>query len=155
MITVIKSDLSPLEVYIEFLINICDSRMLTNNGKLSQLFVQKLKEYLRLKDLAVVSNGILAFQLTLKSIFSKDDVITTPFTFIATTNVLIRKRYKPIFLDIIHATYNFDSNDIERKITSDTVAILAVHVYGNPCYVEHLQENADIERIAEIIRKMV
>jgi len=130
MITVTKSDLAHLEEYIEYFKKIWDSRMLTNNGELVQLFVQKLKEFFRLKDLAVASNGTLALQLALKSICSKGDTITTPFTFAATTNVLIWGGYKPVFAGIDYTTYNINPNDVERKITNDAVAILAAHVYG-------------------------
>jgi dTDP-4-amino-4,6-dideoxygalactose transaminase len=143
MITVTKSDLPPLEKYIQYLEKIWESRWLTNNGEFVQLLEHKLEEYLRIKYLGLISNGTAALHLALKVLKLKGEVITTPFTFAATTNVIIWEGLKPVFADIDPETYNINPKDVERKITNKTSAILAVHVYGNPCYTEDLQKVAD------------
>jgi len=143
MITVTKSDLPPLEKYVHYLEKMWSSRWLTNNGEFVQLLEKRLAEYLKVKNLILVSNGTLAIQLALKAYDLGGEVITTPFTFAATTNVILWEGLKPVFADIDFDTFNIDPKDVERKITNKTSAILAVHVYGNPCYVEELQEIAD------------
>jgi len=143
MITVTRPSLPELEKYVSYLKRIWSTRWLTNDGEFVQLLERKLEEYLKIENLVLVSNGTLALQLALKVLDLKGEVITTPFTFIATTNVIVWEGLKPVFVDIDPETYNIDPNDVERKITENTSAILAVHVYGNPCYVEELQEIAD------------
>lgn len=143
MITVTKSDLPPLEEYIEYLKKIWSSRWLTNNGEFVRLLERRLEEYLKVKNLGLVANGTLALQLALKALEIKGEVITTPFTFPATTNVILWEGLTPVFADIDHETFNIDPEDVEKKITDKTSAILAVHVYGNSCYVDELQEIAD------------
>jgi dTDP-4-amino-4,6-dideoxygalactose transaminase len=142
-IPVTKSDLPSLEKYVQYLEKIWSSRWLTNNGEFVQLLEKRLADYLKVKNLVMVSNGTVALQLALKVFDLKGEVITTPFTFATTTNVVLWEGLKPVFADIDPDTYNIDPNDVERKITNKTGAILAVHVYGNPCYVEELQEIAD------------
>ena len=143
MITVTKPNLPPLEKYVEYLRRIWTTRWLTNDGEFVQLLGEKLEEYLGARNLVLVSNGTLALQIALKALDIKGEVITTPFTFAATTNVIIWEGLTPVFADIDPETFNIDPNDVEKKITDKTSAILAVHVYGNPCYVEKLQEIAD------------
>ena len=143
MITVTKSDLPDLEEYIEYLKKIWASRWLTNNGEFVQLLERRLEEYLKVKNLGLVANGTLALQLALKALDIKGEVVTTPFTFAATTNVILWEGLTPVFADIDPETFNINPKDVEKKITDKTTAILAVHVYGNPCYVEELQEIAD------------
>jgi len=143
MINVTKSDLPEIERYIEYLEKIWANRWMTNNGEFVQLLEKKLEEYLKVKNLVLVTNGTLALQLALKALDIKGEVITTPFTFSATTNVLLWEGLTPVFADIDTKTFNIDLKDIKRKITEKTSAILAVHVYGNPCYVEELQKIAD------------
>jgi len=143
MINVTKSDLPPLEDYIQYLKEIWDSKWLTNNGKFVQLFGNKLEEYLKTKNILPVSNGTVAIQVALKALDLKGEVITTPFTFVATTNVLLWEGLTPVFADIDPETFNIDPIDVEKKITDKTSAILAVHTYGNPCHVEELQEIAE------------
>jgi dTDP-4-amino-4,6-dideoxygalactose transaminase len=139
MITVTKSDLPPLDKYIELLKGIWANGWLTNDGELVQLLGNKLEEYLKVKNIVLMSNGTLALQIALRALDIKGEVITTPFTFAATTNVLLWERLTPVFADIDKETYNLDPSDVEEKITSKTSAILAVHVYGNPCYMKKLQ----------------
>jgi len=143
MIYVTRPILPPLESYVKYLKRIWASRWLTNNGEFVQLLQKKLEEYLKIKNLVLVSNGTLALHIALKAINIRGEVITTPFTFSATTNVIVWEGLTPVFADIDPETYNIDPKDVERKITDRTSAILAVHVYGNPCNVEELQEIAD------------
>lgn len=143
MINVTKSDLPPIENYVEYLRQIWDTRWLTNNGELLQRFEYELKKYLEISNLFSLNNGTLALQVSLKALCLKGEVITTPFTFIATTNAIVWEGLTPIFADIDPETFNIDPKDVERKITNNTSAILAVHTYGNPCNIEELQEIAD------------
>ncbi len=143
MIPVTKSDLPSLEKYVEYLKKIWDSHWLTNDGELVQLLAKRLEEYLKIKNLVLMSNGTLTLQIALKALDIKGEVITTPFTFAATTNVLMWEGLTPVFADIDSETYNIDPIDVEKKITDKTSAILAVHVYGNPCYVKQLQAVAE------------
>jgi len=143
MITVTKTSLPDLEKYLEYLKRIWSTRWLTNDGEFVQLLERKLEEYLKSKNLALVSNGTLALQLALKALGLKGEVITTPFTFVATTNVILWEGLTPVFADIDPETLNIAPKEVEKRINEKTSAILAVHVYGNPCYVEELQEIAD------------
>ena len=143
MINVTKSDLPPLDKYLEYLKKIWANSWLTNDGELVQLLTKKLEDYLKVKNLVLMSNGTLTLQIALKALCIKGEVITTPFTFAATTNVLLWEGLTPVFADIDAETYNIDPVDVEKKITDKTSAILAVHVYGNPCYVKQLQAVAD------------
>ena len=141
-VTVTKPDLPPLENYVEYLKKIWGSRCLTNDGEFVQLLQEELKDYLKVGNLALVSNGTLALHLALKAFELEGEVITTPFTFAATTNVLLWEGMTPVFADIDMETFNIDPEEVEKKITEKTSAILAVHVYGNPCDDEKLQEIA-------------
>ena len=126
--------------YLEF---IWRENWLTNDGELLKLLEKNLKTYLGVTNMSIVSNGTLAILIALKSLKIKDEVITTPFTFSATTNTILWEGLTPIFADIDKETYNIDPVDVERKITDNTSCILAVHVYGNPCQVDELQQIAD------------
>jgi dTDP-4-amino-4,6-dideoxygalactose transaminase len=139
MITVTKADLPPIEKYFEYLRKIWANHWLTNDGEFVQLLGTRLEEYLGIKNLVLLSNGTVALQLVLKSLDLKGEVITTPFTFAATTNVLLWEGLTPVFADIDSKTYNIDPHKVEEKITDKTSAILSVHVYGNPCYMKELQ----------------
>ncbi len=143
IITVTKPDLPSYEEYIKFLEKIWSSRWLTNNGEFVQLLQRRLKRYLKVKNLTLVTNGTLALQVTLKALNLQGEVITTPFTFPSTTNVIIWEGLAPVFADIDPETFNLDPKDVEKKITKKTSAILATHLYGNPCYVEEFKEIAD------------
>lgn len=150
MITVTRPELPPFGKYSRYLKKIWKTRWLTNNGEYVQLLEERLKTYLRTDNLAVLSNGTVAIQLALKALGVKGEVITTPFTFAATTNALVWEAVTPVFADIDPETYNIDPADVERKITDKTSAILAVHVYGNPCNVEELQRIASSRGIKVI-----
>lgn len=142
MITVTKPDLPPLKEYMEYLKKIWASKWLTNDGEYVQLLQRKLEEHLKIRDLVLVSNGTLAIELALRVLDIKGEVITTPFTFPATTNAILWEGLTPVFADVDPETFNIDPKEVEKRITKKTSAILAVHVFGNPCYVKELQEIA-------------
>ena len=143
MINITKTDLPKIDEYIKYLKKIWETKWLTNNGQFLQLLETKLTKYLKVKNLLLVSNGTSALQLSLKALNLKGEIITTPFTFCATTNIILWENLTPIFADIDPKTFNIDPTDIEKKITKKTSAILAVHIYGNPCYVNKLKKIAD------------
>src|SRR5512134_2253202 len=122
MITVTKAELPPLEKYIKYLNKIWASGWLTNDGELVQLLRKKLEDFLGIKNLILMSNGTLALQIALKALDIKGEVITTPFTFAATTNALLWEGLTPVFADIDPKTYNIDPKAVEEKITDKTSA---------------------------------
>lgn len=140
MINVTKAILPPLEDYVNYLDRIWANGWLTNDGELVQELGTRLEDYLSVRNLVLVSNGTLALQLALKALDLQGEVITTPFTFAATTNVIVWEGLTPIFADIDPHTYNIDPEQVENKITEKTSAVLATHVYGNPCYAEELED---------------
>ena len=142
LVNVTKPSLPPFEKYEQYLRKIWSTRWLTNNGEFVQQLEKKMADYLQTEHLLAVSNGTSALQLALKALDLKGEVITTPFTFVATTNVILWEGLTPVFADIDPTTFNIDPGEVEDKITRKTSAILAVHVYGNPCYVEELEEIA-------------
>ena len=143
MTHVTRPDLPELEAYIKYLQKIWKNRWLTNNGEFVRLLEKKLADYLKVKNIILTSDGSLGILLTLKALNLTGEVITTPFTFAASTNAIIWDDLKPVFADIDHQTFNIDPQDVERRITASTSAILAVHIFGNPCNVEKLQNIAD------------
>lgn len=142
MINVTKTFLPDYNEYLRYINRIWKTNWITNNGKLVQKLEKELKRRLQVNNILMVSNGTLALQLTFKALSLKGEVITTPFTFAASTNSLIWEGLTPVFADIQPETYNIDPIDVEKKITSKTSAILAVHVYGNPCGIEELEKLA-------------
>ena len=142
MIPVTKAYLPNKEKYKAYIDRIYESGWLTNNGSLLQELEWRLKEYLGVKHLILVANGSLALQLAYKALDLKGEVITTPFSFAATTSTLAWEGLKPVFADIDPKSFNLDPNNIEALITPNTSAIVPVHVFGNPCEVEKVQEIA-------------
>jgi dTDP-4-amino-4,6-dideoxygalactose transaminase len=142
IIPVTKPDLPPLKMYVDYLKKIWATRQITNAGQFVRMLEKELQDYLKVANLMVVSNGTSALHLALKACHLKGEVITTPFTFAATTNVILWEGLTPVFTDIDPETFNVDPEEVEKKITEKTSAILAVHVYGNPCSIEELQEIA-------------
>ena len=110
---------------LSILKRIWSNRWLTNDGELVKLLEAKLRKYLGIKSLSLVSNGTFALQIAIKALNLHGEVITTPFTFAATTNALLWEGLTPVFADIDRETYNIDPADVERKITKKTSAILA------------------------------
>src|SRR5690606_3421227 len=94
-------------------------------------------------NLLFVTNGTVALQMAIKALDLKGDIITTPFSFIATTSSIVWEGCNPVFVDINPESFNIDADKIEASLTPNTQAILATHVYGNPCDVEKIQEIAD------------
>jgi dTDP-4-amino-4,6-dideoxygalactose transaminase len=132
-----------LDKYMSMLETVWDSKQLSNNGPMVRQLEAELKNYLRVQNLSVFSNGTTALQLALKVLDLKGEVITTPFTFAATPHALYWNNLRPVFCDISEDTYTIDADKIEQLITPETTAILPVHVFGNPCDVQRIQEIAD------------
>ncbi|WP_084726220.1 DegT/DnrJ/EryC1/StrS family aminotransferase [Sporobacter termitidis] len=122
---------------------IWDSKQLSNNGEKVVQLERRLANFLNAEYLSVFSNGTLALQLACRVLELSGEVITTPFTFPATVNALVWNQLKPVFCDIEEETYNIDPDKIEALITEKTTAIMPVHVFGNPCDVEKIQQIAD------------
>jgi dTDP-4-amino-4,6-dideoxygalactose transaminase len=135
--------LPPLEEFTEYLKQIWDSKWLTNNGRFHQELEKALCEYLGVKYISLFSNGTLALITALQTLRIIGEVITTPFSFVATTHSLWWNNIKPVFVDIEPNTFNIDPDKIEAAITPKTTAILPVHVYGYPCDVQRIKEIAD------------
>lgn len=135
MIPVTKPFLPPIEEYQKYLTGIWQRNWLTNMGPLSSELEMRLKEFLNVNHLLYVTNGTVALQMAMKALDLKGDVITTPFSFIATTSSIVWEGCNPIFVDIDENSLNIDPSKIEAAITPTTTAIMATHVYGNPCDV--------------------
>lgn len=142
MINVTKPYLPPQEEFNKYISGIWQRQWLTNNGPLVQELEQKLKNYLGVKHLLYVNNGTIALQIALKAVAVKGEIITTPFSYVATTNSILWEGCMPVFADINQLDFNIDANKIETLITTNTVAILATHVYGNPCDVNAIEKIA-------------
>jgi dTDP-4-amino-4,6-dideoxygalactose transaminase len=136
--------LPPLVEFQPYIEQIWESKWLTNGGPFHQEFEKKLAEYLGVDHLALFVNGTLALVTALQSLRITGEVITTPFSFVATAHSLLWNGIKPVFVDILPETFNLDPEKIEAAITPHTTAILPVHVYGKPCDVEKIQKIADI-----------
>lgn len=143
MIPVTKAYLPNKEKYQSYVDQIFASGWLTNNGSLLCELEQRLAAYLGVKNIILVANGSLALQLAYKALELKGEVITTPFSFAATTSTLAWEGLTPVFADIDPASFNIDPAQIEAQITEKTSAIVPVHVFGNPCEVEAIQAIAD------------
>lgn len=150
MIQVTKPYLPPLTLYNTYLQGVWERQWLTNHGPLVQELEEKLKKYLGVKHLLFVNNGTIALQIALKALAVKGEVITTPFSYVATTNSILWEGCKPVFADIKKTDFNIDPSAIERLITSNTVAILATHVYGNPCDVDAIEKIAGRHKLKVI-----
>ena len=140
---VTQPHLPPLEEFIPYLEQIWDNKILTNSGPFHQQFEQALAAYLGVDHLALFANGTLALLTALQALRISGEVITTPFSFVATAHTLLWNDIQPVFVDIDPVTLNLDPNRIEAAITPRTTAILPVPVYGNPCAVEAIQTLAD------------
>jgi dTDP-4-amino-4,6-dideoxygalactose transaminase len=142
MINVTKPFLPPYSEYAAYLQGIWERNWLTNNGPLVNELELKLKEYLRVKHMLFLGNGTVAIQIAMKVLDLKGEVITTPFSFVATTSSIVWEGAKPVFADIDPKTFNIDPSKIEALITDKTTGILATHVYGNACDVEAIDKIA-------------
>lgn len=135
--------LPPLEEFIPYLQQIWENRWLTNNGPFHQQFEQALCDYLGLRHVALFTNGTLALVTALQALRITGEVITTPYSFVATAHSLLWNGIKPVFVDVDPNTLNLDPDKIEAAITPQTTAILPVHCYGHPCDVVRIQQIAD------------
>ena len=143
MIQVTKTFLPPIEEYHNYLEQIWNSNQIANGGKLWRDLQEKIKEFLDSPNLFLTANGTLPLQIALKVLADKGEVITTPFSYVATTAAIVWENCTPVFVDIHPETLTIDETRIESAITGNTTAILATHVFGNPCNVE------EIDRIAQ------
>lgn len=139
---VTKPSLPPLDDFLPYLEEIWHSARLTNGGPFHRQFEQALADYLGVKYVSLFANGTLALITAMQALGISGEVITTPFSFVATAHSLDWNQLTPIFVDINESTYNLDPSKIEAAITAKTQAILPVHVYGQPCDVEAIEEIA-------------
>ena len=150
-INVTKTFLPPLDEYEEYLKEIWDSGHITNQGPMLQRFESEIKIFLGVKDFHMVSNGTVALQLALRGLdILEGEIITTSFSYVATTSSILWERCTPVFVDIEPETFCIDPAKIEAAITKNTKAILAVHVFGNPCAVDEIDAIAKKHNIKVI-----
>ena len=142
-ITVTSPLLPNLDEFHELLKDIWDRKWITNNGHYHRLLEQALAEYLKVPYVSLFTNGTLPLLTALQALRISGEVITTPYSFVATTHALWWNGIKPVFVDIEWETGCMDPNKIEAAITPKTTAIMPVHVYGKPCNVKAIQEIAD------------
>lgn len=140
---VTSPSLPPLEEFVKSLEKIWENKWLTNDGVFHQEFEKKLADFLGVKYLSLFTNGTLALITALQELKITGEVITTPYSFVATTHALWWNGIKPVFADIDPVQCNLDPSKIEAAITTNTTAILPVHVYGHPCDVDGIQKIAD------------
>ena len=138
MINVTKTYLPDKEKYKKYIDQVYDNGWVTNNGPMVKLLEKRLAEYLGVKNIVLVSNGTVALEIAYRTLGIKGDVITTPFSFVATTSSLVTNGLNPIFADINSQTLNMDPRNIEKLITPNISTIVPVHVFGNACEVEKI-----------------
>jgi dTDP-4-amino-4,6-dideoxygalactose transaminase len=143
MIEVSKPFLPPKKEYQQIVDEIWSRNWLTNNGPLVQKLEIQLGEYLNLNNVQFITNGTIALQLAIKALDLKGEIITTPFSYVATTSSIVWENCKPIFADIDQNRLTIDPQKIEALITDQTSAILATHVYGIPCHIEEIEKIAN------------
>lgn len=143
MVLITKTFLPPPEEYQAYLSDIWERSMVTNNGPLVQELEAKLAKYLGVKHLVLVNNGTIAIQIALKAAGITGKVITTPFSYVATTSSLVWEGCEPVFADIDPETLCIDPAEVEKLIDEETTAIMPTHVFGNICDVDALQRIAD------------
>lgn len=143
-IYVTQPSLAPVEEVIPYLKRIWETGVMTHNGPLMQQLEKELSDYLGVGDVVCLVNGTCALQLAIRALELEGEIITTPFTFIATANIIAWERCAPVFVDIDPDTWNIDPDKIEERITEKTSAILPVHVFSAPC---------DMGRIEQIAKK--
>jgi len=146
-INVTKTYLPAFEEYSAILKRAWDKGWITNHGVLVQELELKLKEFTNAEEVLFCGNGTIVLQMILKAMGITKEVITTPFSYVATTNTILWEGCTPVFVDIDPDTYCIDADKIESLITEDTQAILATHVYGIPCDVEKLQAIASRHKL--------
>lgn len=150
MITVTKTYLPPIEKYNQYLKLAWEKGHITNRGELAISLENKIKDYLNSAPLLLTTNGTLPLQIALKVVGNNGEIITTPFSYIATSSAIIWENCQPVFVDIDEDHLTIDENKIEQAITSKTTAILATHVFGNPCHIERIEEIAHKHKLTVI-----
>lgn len=143
MINVTKTYLPNIKKFKAYIDKIFKSNWVSNNGPLVQELEKRLKEYLGVKNMVLVANGTLALQIAYKALALQGEVITTPFSFVATTSSLVWEGLRPIFVDIDRETLCIDPDKIGASVTKNCSAIVPVHVFGNACEVKKIQKIAD------------
>jgi dTDP-4-amino-4,6-dideoxygalactose transaminase len=143
MIPVTKPYLPPKEKFQKYVDGIWKRNWITNNGPLVNEYELQLKKYFGLKHLLYLNNGTIALQFAIKALGLNGEIITTPFSFVATTSSIVWEGCTPVFVDIDPETLNIDPAKIEAAITKDTSAILATHCFGNACDIDAIQAIAD------------
>ncbi|NEX16279.1 MAG: aminotransferase [Halochromatium sp.] len=136
--------LPPLDDFVPYLKDIWDSKVLTNGGPMHERLEKALGEYLGVENVSLFANGTVALVTALQALRIKGEVITTPYSFVATAHSLLWNGIKPVFVDIEPDGWNMDPAMIEAAITAETMAIMPVHCYGTPCDINAIQEIADI-----------
>lgn len=139
MIPVTKCFLPPIELYTEWVQKAYDKQWLTNRGELVQLLEERLKGYLGVEWMTVTNNGTIPLQIALKLLGKGGEIITTPFSYVATTAAIVWENCTPVFVDIHPEYLTIDETKIEAAITEKTTCILATHVFGNPCAVDVIE----------------
>ena len=139
MINVTKTFLPPIEEYNQQVQRAWDNQWLTNRGQLILELEDKLKKYLSVSNIIVTNNGTIPLQIALKLLGKQGEIITTPFSYVATTAAIVWENCTPVFVDIHPEYLTIDETKIEAAITNKTTAILATHVFGNPCHVEAIE----------------
>jgi dTDP-4-amino-4,6-dideoxygalactose transaminase len=139
MINVTKTFFPPLEAYQEQLQRIWNNQWLTNRGELVLDLEEKLRSYLEVNHILVTNNGTVPIQIALKLLGNRGEIITTPFSYVATSAAIVWEHCTPVFVDIHPEYLTIDETKIESAITDKTTAILATHVFGNPCHIEAIE----------------
>lgn len=142
LITVTKTFLPPIEEYTSILNPSWEAQWITNRGKLVCELEEKLRNHLGIANITFTTNGTLPIQIAIKALELKGEIITTPFSYVATTSSIVWENCTPIFVDIHPDFLTINENEIEKAITPQTTAILATHVFGNPCEVEAIEKIA-------------
>ena len=135
-ILVTRSSMPELEEYVEEIRDIWDSHWLTNMGEKHKNLQQQLKDYMKVENVELLTNGHMALELTMQAMNLQGEVITSPFTFASTTHAIVRNGLIPVFCDVNPIDFTIDVTKLESLITDKTCAIVPVHVYGNICNVE-------------------
>lgn len=139
MINVTKTFLPPINEYKKIVQRAWDNEWLTNRGELVIELENKLKQFLDIDNIIITNNGTVALQIALKLLGENSEIITTPFSYVATSSAIMWENCIPVFIDINPEFLTIDETKIEAAITSKTTAILATHVFGNPCYIDAIE----------------
>ncbi|MDZ4758189.1 MAG: DegT/DnrJ/EryC1/StrS family aminotransferase [Bacteroidota bacterium] len=150
MIPVTKTFLPPIEEYQAFVKRAFDKQWLTNRGELVRELEDKLKIYLSITDIIITNNGTIPLQIALKLLGGGGEIITTPFSYVATTAAIVWENCTPVFVDIHPEYLTIDEDKIEAAITPKTTAILATHVFGNPCNIVAIEAIAKKHKLKVI-----